>query len=149
MVIEAGLEITVKAGGSFIKIDAGGVTVLGPVVKVNAGGTPGTGTENAALLPVTPLPVDVAKAGGLLERAVSQPAPDVIHKLSAVVSPLPGLPGYEDDPYTLFADGVVILEDLAGADGEIEFEHIPGTQVYVIELVNGRCFEIEPKEQSS
>ncbi|WP_339547861.1 hypothetical protein [Pseudomonas sp. RA_35y_Pfl2_P32] len=34
--------------------------------------------------------------------------------LSAVLSPLPGLPGYTDEPYTLFADGVEIQEDLAG-----------------------------------
>lgn len=93
--------------------------------------------------------MDASKASGILEGATSRPAPDTRQKLSLVVSPLPGLPGYEDAPYTLFSDGVVILEDLAGADGEIEFEHIPGTQVYVIELVNGRCFEIEPKEQSS
>jgi len=149
MVIEAGTELTLKAGGSFIKLDAGGITVVGPVVKINAGGAPGQGTGNAALLPVIPLPVDADKAGKLLERAVSQPAPDVIHKLSAVVSPLPGLPGYEDEPYTLFADGAAIQEGLTGADGVIKFEHVPGTQAYAVELVNGHRFEIEPKEDSS
>ncbi|WPN27964.1 type VI secretion system tip protein TssI/VgrG [Pseudomonas sp. P5_109] len=149
MVIEAGTELTLKAGGSFIKLDGGGITALGPVVKVNAGGAPGKGTEISALLPVIPLSADADKAGELLERAVSQPAPDVIHKLSAVISPLPGLPGYEDEPYTLFADGAPIQEGLTGADGVIRFEHVPGTQAYAVELVNGHRFEIEPKAQST
>ncbi|MNG18884.1 hypothetical protein D3C84_1029880 [compost metagenome] len=91
----------------------------------------------------------MAKAGHLLERGISQPAPDVIHKLSAVVSPLPGMPGYHDEPYTLFADGAVIQEGLTGEDGMIKFDHVPGTQAYAVELVNGHRFEIEPKEESS
>lgn len=149
MVLEAGAELTLKAGGSFIKLDAGGVTVVGPRVRINSGGAPGQGIENAALLPITPLPADRDNAGELLEPAVSQPAPDVIHKLSAIVSPLPGLPGYEDEPYTLFADGAAIQEGLTGVDGVITFEHVPGTQAYAVELVNGHRFEIEPKEDSS
>ncbi|CAI8855712.1 type VI secretion system secreted protein VgrG [Pseudomonas chlororaphis] len=149
MVLEAGAELTLKAGGSFIKLDAGGVTVVGPQVRINSGGAPGQGTENAALLPIIPLPADRDNAGELLEPAVSQPAPDVIHKLSAIVSPLPGLPGYEDEPYTLFADGAAIQEGLTRADGVITFEHVPGTQAYAVELVNGHRFEIEPKEDSS
>ncbi|AZD30827.1 type VI secretion system Vgr family protein [Pseudomonas chlororaphis] len=149
MVLEAGAELTLKAGGSFIKLDAGGVTVVGPQVRINSGGAPGQGTENAALLPIIPLPADRDNAGELPEPAVSQPAPDVIHKLSAIVSPLPGLPGYEDEPYTLFADGAAIQEGLTGADGVITFEHVPGTQAYAVELVNGHRFEIEPKEDSS
>jgi len=66
-VIEAGLELTVKAGGSFIKIDAGGVTVLGPVVKVNAGGTPGSGTGIDIKAPGLPLIADQARPGRLLK----------------------------------------------------------------------------------
>ena len=72
------------------------------------------------------------------------PAPEVTHQISMIVSSLPGQPGYEDEPYTLFADGVVIQEDLTDADGVIRFDHIPGTQTYVVELVNGHRFEIQP-----
>jgi len=75
---------------------------------------------------------------------IGAPAPDVTHQISMVVSSLPGQPGYEDEPYTLFADGVVIQEDLTDADGVIRFDHIPGTQTYVVELVNGHRFEIQP-----
>ncbi|MBP5959309.1 type VI secretion system tip protein VgrG [Pseudomonas anatoliensis] len=149
MVIEAGTELTVKAGGSFIKLDAGGITVVGPVIKLNAGGAAGVGTGNAALLPLVPLPAASDKAGEVPERGESQPAPDVIHKLSATISAVPGHPGYEDEPYTLFADGAVIQEGLTGEDGKIKFDHVPGTQAYAVELVNGHRFEIEPKEESS
>ncbi|WP_413038515.1 bacteriophage T4 gp5 trimerisation domain-containing protein, partial [Pseudomonas coronafaciens] len=44
LVIEAGLEITIKVGGCFIKLDAGGVTMAGPEVKLNSGGSPGAGS---------------------------------------------------------------------------------------------------------
>ena len=37
MVIEAGVELTLKAGGSFIKLDPGGITVSGPLARINAG----------------------------------------------------------------------------------------------------------------
>ncbi|MFH7617852.1 type IV secretion protein Rhs, partial [Pseudomonas syringae pv. tagetis] len=51
LIIEAGLEITLNAGGSFIKIDAGGVSVIGSQVKLNSGGSPGTCSEAAPLFP--------------------------------------------------------------------------------------------------
>lgn len=77
------------------------------------------------------------------------PAPEVPHQISMVVSSLPGQPGYEDEPYTLFADGVVIQEDLTDADGVIRFDHIPGIQTYVVELVNGHRFELQPLVDSA
>jgi type VI secretion system secreted protein VgrG len=68
MVIEAGTELTLKAGGSFIKLDPGGITVSGPMAKINAGGAPGKGSGIAILLPVIPLPADMDRAGNLLDR---------------------------------------------------------------------------------
>ncbi|NBF02157.1 type VI secretion system tip protein VgrG [Pseudomonas sp. Fl5BN2] len=149
LVIEAGAELTLKAGGHFIKLDATGITMSEPVEKIKPSGVPGQGSENAALLPVIPLPADWDKAGKAMSSRVSQSAPEVIHKLSAVLSPLPGMPGYPDEPYTLFADGAVIQEGLTGADGVVRFEHVPGTQAYAVELVNGHRFDIETKEEAS
>ncbi|WP_241097594.1 type VI secretion system Vgr family protein, partial [Pseudomonas viridiflava] len=63
VVIEAGLEITFKVGGSFIKIDSGGVTVSGPLVKLNSEGSPGVGSGVAALLPETPKAADTSASG--------------------------------------------------------------------------------------
>ena len=146
MVIEAGTELTLKAGGSFIKLDPGGITLSGPLAKINAGGAPGKGSGNTSMLPVIPLPADADQAGKLLEQALSQPAPEVIPTLRVQISPVPGQPGYEDEPYSLYADGVMIKEGLTGPDGVVVFEHVPGTLAYAVELVNGHRFEIAADE---
>ena len=85
-------------------------------------------------------------AGEAQKPGDSQPSPEGITTLSATITAVPGHPGYEDEPYTLFADGVVIQEGLTDEDGVFTFELVPGTQVYTVELVNGHRFEIEPKE---
>ncbi|MDC0663598.1 type VI secretion system Vgr family protein [Marinobacter sp. SS21] len=54
VVIEAGAEVTLKAGGSFVKVDPSGVTVSGPMVKMNSGGSPGSGTGVSAQVPKQP-----------------------------------------------------------------------------------------------
>ncbi|MCC6074543.1 DUF2345 domain-containing protein, partial [Pseudomonas sp. GCM10022188] len=85
IVIEAGAELTLKAGGSFIKLDASGVTVVGAQVRVNAGGSPGTGTGIGIKAPVLPGAADQDTAGellessqpGLLSNCVDKPLPAV------------------------------------------------------------------------
>ena len=69
MVIEAGMELTLKAGGSFIKLDPSGVTVVGPQVRVNAGGSPEAGSGIGIKAPVRPGAADKDKAGNLLDDA--------------------------------------------------------------------------------
>ncbi|TVP42469.1 MAG: type VI secretion system tip protein VgrG, partial [Halomonas sp.] len=54
VVIEAGAEITLQAGGSFLKIDPSGVTIVGPQVKINSGGSPGSGSGQAVESPLLP-----------------------------------------------------------------------------------------------
>jgi hypothetical protein len=85
-------------------------------------------------------------AGEAQKAGESQPSPEGITTLSATITAVPGHPGYEDEPYTLFADGVVIQEGLTDEDGVFTFDLVPGIQVYTVELVNGHRFEIEPKE---
>jgi type VI secretion system secreted protein VgrG len=59
VVIDAGTSLTIMVGGSFVKIDAGGVTVVGaPQVKINSGGAAGRG---APIRVVEPEPPDAAK----------------------------------------------------------------------------------------
>ncbi|MFV3074851.1 type VI secretion system Vgr family protein [Niveispirillum fermenti] len=43
IVLEAGAQVTIKAGGSFITVGPEGVTISGPMVRVNSGGAPGQG----------------------------------------------------------------------------------------------------------
>ncbi|CEA01767.1 Rhs element Vgr protein [Pseudomonas saudimassiliensis] len=66
MVIEAGMEITLKAGGSFIKIDPSGITLVGPQVRINSGGSPGTGSGSAPILPGAVRAADTDLAGEVL-----------------------------------------------------------------------------------
>ena len=70
MVIEAGVELTLKAGGSFIKLDPGGITLSGPLAKINAGGSPGKGSRIKIKPPVLPGAADSDKAGSLLDQAL-------------------------------------------------------------------------------
>ncbi|MDL4863282.1 type VI secretion system tip protein VgrG, partial [Halomonas elongata] len=60
VVVEAGAEITLKAGGSFLKLDPSGVTINGPSVKINSGGSPGSGTGQSAQAPILPGEVEPA-----------------------------------------------------------------------------------------
>ena len=43
LVISAGKALTLKAGAGFMTIDADGVSLVGPRIKLNSGGRPGTG----------------------------------------------------------------------------------------------------------
>ncbi|UCO98885.1 type VI secretion system tip protein VgrG [Metapseudomonas lalkuanensis] len=70
IVIEAGQELTLKAGGSFIKLDPSGVTVVGPLARINAGGSPGNGSGIALLAPLQPGAADADKAGNLMDQAL-------------------------------------------------------------------------------
>ncbi len=60
VVIDAGAEITLNAGGSFVKLDPSGVTIVGPSVKINSGGSPGSGSGQAAQEPKLPQEVEAA-----------------------------------------------------------------------------------------
>ncbi|MCD1609448.1 type VI secretion system tip protein VgrG [Stutzerimonas kunmingensis] len=63
VVLEAGSELTLKAAGSFIKLDASGITMVGPVIKINSGGAPGNGSGAAPIPPTLPKPADTAPVG--------------------------------------------------------------------------------------
>ena len=67
MVIEAGNEITLTAGGSFIRITPAGVTVVGPTIRQNAGGSPGQGSGLQILRPVVASDTQTEAAGKMLE----------------------------------------------------------------------------------
>nr|WP_285836157.1 type VI secretion system tip protein TssI/VgrG [Larsenimonas suaedae] len=54
VVIDAGTELTIEAGGSFIKLDPSGVTMSGPTIKLNSGGSAASGSDQAAEAPTAP-----------------------------------------------------------------------------------------------
>jgi type VI secretion system secreted protein VgrG len=54
IVIDGGTELCIKAGGSFITLDSGGVTIQGSQVKINCGGSAGSATAAAEASPAAP-----------------------------------------------------------------------------------------------
>jgi type VI secretion system secreted protein VgrG len=72
VVVEGGMELTAKAGGSFVKVDAGGVTISGAEVKVNSGGGPGAGTGIQILAPFIPGLAAIDNAGRLMQTRANQ-----------------------------------------------------------------------------
>jgi type VI secretion system secreted protein VgrG len=76
-------SITLTVGSSFIKLDSSGVTIVGPIVNINSGGSPGSGSAGS---PVSPLsPTDPAKADDAIAGELSSTAakPDTLAKTSA------------------------------------------------------------------
>jgi type VI secretion system secreted protein VgrG len=74
LVIESAKDLTIKGPGGFIRIDAGGVTIKGNLVKINSGGSPGSGSGSSpvepedavdavVVEPEKPVPDNVAKTG--------------------------------------------------------------------------------------
>ncbi|PAU89847.1 type VI secretion system tip protein VgrG [Pseudomonas sp. WN033] len=72
VVLEAGSEITFKVGGSFVKLDPSGVSLVGPSVKINSGGSAGSGSGAAPKLPGEVLMADSDVAGNVLAPAQRQ-----------------------------------------------------------------------------
>jgi len=72
VVIDAGMELTASGGGSFLKLDPGGVTLSGATIKINSGGGPGTGTGIGILPAVLPWIADQARAGNVLQAKKPQ-----------------------------------------------------------------------------
>jgi predicted transglutaminase-like cysteine proteinase len=60
MVLEASMELTVKAGGSWIKIDPSGIRMGGRKVNLGGGGSPGNGSGVSPELPDGSNGVEVA-----------------------------------------------------------------------------------------
>jgi type VI secretion system secreted protein VgrG len=64
VVIEAMTGLTIKAGGSFVTLNSGGVFIKGSMVMLNSGGAPLSGAAKAAVPPVAPLAAAVASDAG-------------------------------------------------------------------------------------
>jgi len=63
LVISAGKALTLKAGAGFLTIDANGVSLVGPRIKLNSGGSPGTGRGCIVQTPRQPQEVIGALSG--------------------------------------------------------------------------------------
>ena len=72
LVLEAVSDLTIKGPGGFIRIDAGGVTIVGTLVKINSGGSPGDGAPATPAGPKPPLEAQVTEP--------TKPQPDDVSK---------------------------------------------------------------------
>ncbi|WP_285274730.1 type VI secretion system tip protein VgrG [Halopseudomonas bauzanensis] len=72
VVLESGSEITFKAGGSFVKIDPSGISMVGPQVRMNSGGSAGKGSGAAPKLPGETAEARATVAGNVLIPAQRQ-----------------------------------------------------------------------------
>ncbi|QLC73194.1 type VI secretion system tip protein VgrG [Pseudomonas sp. LPB0260] len=75
VVIDAGMELTAAGGGSFLKLDPGGVTLSGANIKMNSGGSPGTGSGIKIKPPLIPNAADQDKAGERTQQALLNSVP--------------------------------------------------------------------------
>jgi len=72
VVLEAGSELTFKAAGSFIKLDASGITMVGLLIRMNSGGSPGKGSGASPVLPGKVKAADADVPGAVLEHRLKQ-----------------------------------------------------------------------------
>jgi type VI secretion system secreted protein VgrG len=63
VVIEAGVEISLKVGGNFIDINPAGVAISGTIVMINSGGSSGSGCGSSPVSPTAPKSPDIADDG--------------------------------------------------------------------------------------
>lgn len=54
VVIDGGVSLSIKVGGTFISLDPSGVSIVGPVVKNNSGGSGGSASTAAKASPTAP-----------------------------------------------------------------------------------------------
>ncbi|WP_313239170.1 type VI secretion system Vgr family protein [Stutzerimonas kunmingensis] len=71
VVIDAGMELTASGGGSFLKLDPSGVTLSGATIKMNSGGSAGTGSGVNVISPRIPWAADQDKAGAKPKLALA------------------------------------------------------------------------------
>lgn len=148
VVINGGLSLTLKAGGQHIVLNSTGIWSTTPI---RLGGAPVAGTPTS---PLPPMAKQYGVTGGTLKATPLKPAQasepvEVIKKLKFIVRPLPNLPGYKEVPYTLYADGQVLQEDLTDETGAIYFSHIPTVEKYEVELFNEQRYTLNLKQDTT
>ena len=122
-VIDGGLSLTLKADGQHIVLNPAGIFTT----PIFPGVAPLTGTPAVPIPPMTRqygVPstnspaVKASKAVTTLLNTLLQPAqaqenpPEVIKKIKVIISPLPEMAGYINEPYTLYAKVLLTMKGL-------------------------------------
>ncbi|NVD34861.1 bacteriophage T4 gp5 trimerisation domain-containing protein, partial [Marinobacter lutaoensis] len=72
VVLDAGVELTLCGGGSFLKLDPSGVTLSGPGIRINSGGGPGSAPRAQPQSPETPVPVKPVASAGVVGQPLAE-----------------------------------------------------------------------------
>ena len=72
-IYHAGVELTLQAGGSFIKLDPSGITLSGPAVTMNQGGSALSVESEVAALPHKPAGAHSAGNGKIPQAKAPEP----------------------------------------------------------------------------
>ncbi len=75
MVIEGASQLSLKVGGSFVDIGPSGVSISGPMVKINSGGAAGSGAGTKPQAAKAPNAPKAPKAAATAEAGAAPPAP--------------------------------------------------------------------------
>jgi len=130
-------HITLLCGGAYIRIAGGNIEL----------GMPGTFT---------------VKAGRHQFLGSAQCKTPLLEFPDATTSPLRrtmrfslgALPehltsNYAEEPYQLFADGVLLQAGILDEHGRLQWQHQEGTKTYRLQLVTGQAFEIDARQRFS
>ncbi|MEL6092845.1 hypothetical protein GL269_015775, partial [Plesiomonas shigelloides] len=88
LVLEAGSELTLSGGGSFVKLDPSGIKLVGPDIKLNAGGSPGVGASWAGQAPALPKGIGAEKAPEPVELIKALPTEEAMEALLKEQKPM-------------------------------------------------------------
>ncbi len=124
-------ELTLKVGGSFVKIDPSGVTIKGPMIKLNSGGSAGKGKMGKAQPAAKPLEAAIAASVGAgkditASRKQSEMDPLVVKALSAPTHKDPK----EDEEEKSWLEVELIDEADEPVPGEKVMVTLPDGKVY-------------------
>ena len=131
VVIEGMAELTLKVGGSFVKIDPSGVTISGPMIKLNSGGSAGSGRMGRAQPAARPLEAAIAASVGVGKestagRKKTQMDPLVVKALDAPTHKDPK----EDEEEMSWLEVELIDEADQPVPGERVLVTLPDGKVY-------------------
>ncbi|AAW85724.1 VgrG protein [Aliivibrio fischeri ES114] len=70
-VLDAGSELTITTGSSTMKLDSGGIHLLGAAIDLNKGGSPGSGSGYAGITATQPIMKQSETAGSAAEIATA------------------------------------------------------------------------------
>jgi len=85
IVIEAATKITLKVGGSFITVEPAGISIVGPMVKINSGGAPTAAVPGLVTDPNDASPADTGEPGDL-DKLSGVEEPTIVRKPRVVPS---------------------------------------------------------------